>query len=346
MHVAMSPRDLALAAAVMFGFAGEVQAEARMTVHTVEKGDTLWGLSKRTGCSIEQLRRANSGKESLRIGARLQMPWCGATTPPKPKGTQAYVVRPGDTLSEIAKKQRTTLERIRKLNELGGRSMIVVGQTLTLPGAAPMKPVKVRVVKGQSVGKPHRGRLRNGVQLPRDPAYYRRRPSKAYGAQHAVDHTRAAILAVKHKVPGARRVAIGDLSSKRGGPISGHRSHQSGRDVDIGLYFKRDPSGYPKEFAHASSGRLDLAANWALIESLAAASAKAGGPEYIFLDYRVQSRLYKYALDKGVSKKKLARIFQYPHGRRKREGLVRHESNHADHVHVRYRCPASDAKCR
>ncbi|MEM6996823.1 MAG: penicillin-insensitive murein endopeptidase [Myxococcota bacterium] len=324
-------------------YAGPVQAAGKPAIHEVRKGDSLWALAKRHGCTVEQLRRQNRGRDLLRIGTRLVIPACGAK--PKAGGGTAssprYVVRKGDTVSEIAAAHRTTVAAIRTLNRLGRDSLIVVGQTLVLPGA------RARAVgTPRSVGKPHRGRLVHGVQLPRDPAYYRRRPSKAYGVQHTIDHTQAAIAAVRRAVPSARRVAIGDISARNGGALSGHRSHQSGRDVDIGLYFKRRPAGYPKQFVKASAGRIDLAANWALIDALAATVRKSGGAQYVFLDYGVQKKLYKYAQGKGVSKAKLGKIFQYPHGRRSRRGLVRHEPHHADHMHVRFRCAPKDAKCK
>jgi murein endopeptidase len=280
--------------------------------------------------------------------------------PPPPQAAETtvrakHVVTRGDTVARIAKRYGVTEQGIRTLNDLSERSTILVGQILLLPtrtslAAAPTPALspeaKIRVVLGQSVGRPDRGRLIGGVQLPHDAAIYRRHPAKAYGTQHAVDHTLAAIRAVKQKHPGVHRLAIGDLSHQRGGPINGHRSHQSGRDVDLGLYHKRPPSQYPNEFVRASVAKIDVAATWTLVESLAAAARKPGGPEYIFLDYGLQKELYEYARSQGVSKSRLAQIFQYPHGRRHREGLVRHEPNHGDHIHVRFSCPPKDAKCK
>ncbi len=319
-------------------------------VHTVEKGDTLWELSRRTGCTVEQLRRANPKADMLRPGDRLELPQCEAT-PSNRAGAAAkpggrHVVERGDTVAKIAKRYGVSVDAIRKLNALDESAMIIVGQELVLPGEAVPEPPKIRVVAGQSIGRPDRGRLIDGVQLPHETGIYRRHPEKSYGAQHAVDHMLAAIRAVRREHPRVHKLAIGDLSKEQGGPIRGHRSHQSGRDVDVGLYYKRVPAEYPKEFVKASQAKVDLAATWTLVEALAAAAKKPGGPQYIFLDYSLQRDLYEYARSKGVSKEKLGEIFQYPHGRGHRSGLVRHEPNHADHLHVRFSCPPKDKKCK
>ena len=66
----------------------------------------------------------------------------------------------------------------------------------------------------------------------------------------------------------------------------------------------------------------------------------------IFLDFDVQGILYHWAHDHGVSERRLERIFQYPHGRGSSEGIVRHEPNHDNHMHVRFKCPSDDTACR
>lgn len=47
--------------------------------------------------------------------------------------SRSYTVRKGDTLASIARKNGTTVDRIRALNNMGGRSNLSVGQTLMLP---------------------------------------------------------------------------------------------------------------------------------------------------------------------------------------------------------------------
>ena len=67
--------------------------------------------------------------------------------------------------------------------------------------------------------------------------------------------------------------------------------------------------------------------------------------QVIYLDYDVQGILYRWAKKKGISDKRLDRIFQYPHGRGHRGSILRHYRNHANHLHVRFRCASNDKLC-
>jgi murein endopeptidase len=192
---------------------------------------------------------------------------------------------------------------------------------------------------------PWNGRLSDGVQLPVGDGYHIRRPHRSWGCSHVVAHIARAIDAVRARFPAVHTLAIGDLSAKKGGAITDHRSHQSGRDVDIGLYYRAVPRGYPRSFVDATPANLDCAATWALLHAFARTADEPAGVAAIFLDYDVQGQLYTWALDHGVPADYLRRLFQYPHGEGAMTGLVRHEPNHADHLHVRFRCPPGDGRC-
>jgi LysM repeat protein len=257
---------------------------------------------------------------------------------------QRHTVVAGDSLWSIASRYSTTVAKLRTLNGLRG-DVIHPGQRLAVSGSS-AAPSSIRLVAGQSRGRPQRGSLVDGVQLPRSAQYYRRRPEWAYGAQHVVDHTLRAIAEVNRQHPSVHRLAIGDISSSTGGVLPGHGSHQSGRDIDLGLYFTSVPAGYPDEFVRAEAGRLHAAATWTLVHALYQASKTPGGPERIFLDYDVQGQLYKAARKAGLSHATLKKIFQYPDGRWAQERLVQHEPKHDDHLHVRFACPPKDEQCR
>ena len=196
------------------------------------------------------------------------------------------------------------------------------------------QPLRARAAKAWA--RPGAAACEEGVQLPHDSVYYRRSITNAYATQSTIDRLRRTLRRVKERHPSVHRISVGDLSSRHGGPLSGHRSHQSGRDVDLGLYFTRQPRDYPQRFVAASEARLALAPMWTLVSLLAADAGRPGGPQYVFLDYAIQKQLYRYARKRGVSKTKLRRIFQYPDGRHTKDRLVRHEAHHDDHFHIRY----------
>lgn len=312
--------------------------------YTVVAGDSLWEIAQAHGCRVADLRRANRlGEGPLLVGTRLTIPRCSGTSRRKAGATRReHEVKPGDTLSAIAARYRTTVAQLRAANGLSS-DVIHPGQRLRIETTP---EITIRVVAGQSKGRPQRGSLVRGVQLPHSPQYYRRRPEWAYGAQHVIDHTRRAIAEVNRRHPSVHRLAVGDISAPKGGVLPGHGSHQSGRDIDLGLYFRRVPEGYPEEFVKASAGTLDATATWALIQALYRASKTSAGPEKIFLDYDVQGRIYKAARKAGVARGTLSKIFQYPEGRWTRDRFVKHEPKHDDHLHVRFRCPPRDEGCR
>ena len=202
------------------------------------------------------------------------------------------------------------------------------------------------IARGQSVGAPWAGRLQHATALPPGDGYFLRRPGRAYGTQTTIELTERAIGETLDAFPDEHVLAIGDISAPSGGTITQHRSHQSGRDIDVGLFYRDKPAGYPASFVHADEDNLDCAATFKLLESFLATADDDGGVQMIFLDFDVQGILYDWALDHGVSERRLERIFQYPHGRGSSEGIVRHEPNHDNHMHVRFRCPAEDTGCR
>lgn len=329
--------SLVLAAPV---HAARPTAQAR---YTVVSGDSLWSIAHDHGCRVTDLRRANELSEGpLLAGTTLAIPSCKGEGKGTAPATRVHEVARGDTLSTIAARYGSTVSELRTINGLKD-DVIHPGQRLSIAGAAPELPV--RVVQGQSIGRPQRGRLADGVQLPHSAQYYRRRPEWAWGAQHVVDHTRRAIDEVNRRHPKVHRLAIGDISAPKGGMLPGHGSHQSGRDIDLGLYFTKVPAGYPGEFIPADAGTLDAEATWTLVQVFHRASKSPGGPDKVFLDYEVQGKLHAVARKAGVSRTTLSKIFQYPDGRWARDRFVQHVPKHDDHLHVRFACPPRDQKC-
>jgi LysM repeat protein len=321
-------------------------ARANTRTHVVEPGDTLWELAEDNGCTVEQLRAANdlTPEDPIVVGSTIDLSACPGAPRAKQQSASSstYVVVSGDSLAAIARRHGTTVADLRELNGIEG-SVIRIGQRLRVPGETKRT---VRLLTGQSRGRPSHGWLHQATQLPQSSHYFRRRVERTWAAAHVIDHTLNAVHEAHAAIPKLHRLAIGDLSDHDGGPISGHASHQSGRDIDIGLFYRRVPAGYPEEFIEANEDNFDATATWALLEPLVRTAGKAGGVEKVFLDYELQRSLYAAARADGWSKAKLVDVFQYPDGPYAKHGLVRHEPKHADHMHVRFACVADDDRCK
>lgn len=129
---------------------------------TVRPGDTLYGLSQRTGVSVARLRSLNGLKGNLiRPGQVLRLR--GATAAATSSGGLApYTVRRGDTLNAIARRAGVSVTALRAANGLTG-SLIRTGQKLRVPPrgtgasvrAAPPRPTtEVRVIHSYVAAKP------------------------------------------------------------------------------------------------------------------------------------------------------------------------------------------------
>jgi murein endopeptidase len=168
-----------------------------------------------------------------------------------------------------------------------------------------------------------------------------RTPARTYGTEETTRWIVAAFEAVDAKFKHTKVVRVHDISDRNGGRLRDHKSHQNGRDADIS-YYQDECSSSGCRFDGFRSSELDVARQWTLLEYW----LRNGQAEMIFVDYRLQARLYRYAKRRGVPKAQLDRWIQYPRGRYEPEGVIRHFPNHEDHLHVRFVCPYSDLKCR
>ena len=291
--------------------------------HVVQRGETLEHVAKVYGCTTEAVLRANHLKTTLvRAGTVVTVPsWAVAArarTRARPSRTAE------DDLDERAEKALAVID---------GTTIVKSSRSADAEADEPTGELGGPT---ESIGQPWNGRLRNGEALPRGEGYRIRRPQRAFGASHVVEHLQHAIAEVRALYPDVHTLAIGDISARGGGKIGDHHSHQSGLDVDVGFYFHRAPEGYPDTFV-AANADLDLEATWALVTSFARTADLPTGVQMIFLDYDVQARLYKFARQRGTRDAELEDIFQYPRGKDALVGIVRHWPRHADHLHVRFK---------
>ncbi len=111
------------------------------TTYTVGAGDSLWKIAKKTGTTVSELQKANrlTSNSRLSVGQKLIVPGRAPSVAPA-AGTGAgagYTVKPGDTLSNIARRAGSTTAELMRINHLRS-DYVRVGQEIQLPaGAAP-----------------------------------------------------------------------------------------------------------------------------------------------------------------------------------------------------------------
>jgi penicillin-insensitive murein endopeptidase len=213
-----------------------------------------------------------------------------------------------------------------------------------------------------SVGTHAGGALIRGVELPaagdgyRVPELWQRR-SRQFGTEEVVRWLTGAFREVNAQLPNSI-ATLGDISREGGGRSLEHKSHGSGRDVDI-FYYATDLNGQPylptRAMLHfASDGsakswsppvrdqkihdpipvvRFDARRNWALVKALL--SDPAVEVQWIF----VNRALGELMLREGPSSSddpalvaRAAALFHQPTD----------ASAHDDHMHIRVYCSPGD----
>lgn len=109
-------------------------AAGRQSTYRVRDGDSLWSIANDKGVTVEQLREANSLRNSvIRPGQDLKIPAAtanGAST--RQVASTVYKVRDGDSLWSIARDKGVTVEQLQEENSLSGE-VIRPGQDLMIP---------------------------------------------------------------------------------------------------------------------------------------------------------------------------------------------------------------------
>jgi LysM repeat protein len=131
------------------------------TIHVVQSGEVITNIAKRYGTTAKAILQANNMKDNtiIRPGQQLIIPLPVADIPtptptPMPSPTPVtYVVKSGDTLSDIAAKFNTTAAALMKVNGITDPTSIHAGARLVIvqPGAVPTDtPVPVKTYKVQA----------------------------------------------------------------------------------------------------------------------------------------------------------------------------------------------------
>ena len=205
-----------------------------------------------------------------------------------------------------------------------------------------------------SIGTADHGYLRDALALPdRGEGYERLRPADGarYGTATLVGAIERAARAVVGAFPGGYPLRVGDLSGRHGGEHPRHRSHRSGRDVDL-LFYVRDSGGMPvrndgwmrfDRFGLAPTARgahrFDEARNWHLVRSLL--MDEQARVKWLFCSNELKARLLRYAARTESSPEAVLRATWVLHQPSRGDA-------HDDHFHLRVGCSPAERQlgCR
>lgn len=110
----------------------EESVDVTESTYKVQKGDSLWSIAKKFGTTVDSLKKLNNlASNTLSIGQILII---SEQKTPSDIDEATYVVKKGDSLWVIANKYRTTVDEIKKLNNLSSNTLSI-GQVLKIPSA-------------------------------------------------------------------------------------------------------------------------------------------------------------------------------------------------------------------
>ena len=97
-----------------------------LTNYVVQSGDSLYKIAMKFNTTVDDIKRINGlTTDYLSVGQVLRIPTSNTTT-------FTYVVKNGDSLYKIAQTYNTTVDELKRLNNLTSNSL-VIGQQLVIP---------------------------------------------------------------------------------------------------------------------------------------------------------------------------------------------------------------------
>lgn len=109
--------------------------------YVVQKGDSLYSIANKLGTTVSELKKENNlTSNTLQIGEVLRIP----TKEIYEEEENVYIVQKGDTLYSIAMANNTTVDELKKVNNLTS-NILSTGQLLKIPSA--LLPESTYIVK-------------------------------------------------------------------------------------------------------------------------------------------------------------------------------------------------------
>ena len=109
----------------------------RSNIYIVKSGDSLYSIARKYNTTVDEIKRLNNlSSNVLSIGQVLKIPSSSesSNTSSNTGTTNTYVVKSGDSLYSIARKYNTTVDEIKKLNNLSS-NLLNIGQVLKIPSS-------------------------------------------------------------------------------------------------------------------------------------------------------------------------------------------------------------------
>lgn len=145
-------KNLSVCALIVLAAGIPLSAAQSVSTYTVEKGDTLYSISRKYGVSVAALKQENNIKNDniIFVGQKLSIPGNEAGKAAKTDDSQqntgkkddaapsarkydVYTVQRGDTFYNIAKVNDISVAKLKDLNSIDDESKLRVGQKLKIP---------------------------------------------------------------------------------------------------------------------------------------------------------------------------------------------------------------------
>jgi hypothetical protein len=192
-----------------------------------------------------------------------------------------------------------------------------------------------------SIGFPWRGGLRSGVNLDSNGDGHgcgwalSSKRVHTFGTRETVADVSDCLCRYRSQFADGPDISVGDLSRRGGGRLAGHRSHRSGRDIDLG-YITDPPQTEGFFNTRANSRNLDAEKQWWLLKCFLDKKSL----EYVFMNWGPISAVRKVV----ESRPEDAFYLRYfPGGE---EPVIMNDPSHRSHMHVRFQCARDDSECR
>lgn len=120
-------------------------------IHQVGEKETLYGISKRYGTTVEAILQQNPTADAgLEVGQILKVPY--VSSPKKVKNGEKHIVAEKETLFSVARLYGLTVDELKRLNNIS-ENTLSVGQALTVK----KENSSIEVVKTTAVTQPLKG---------------------------------------------------------------------------------------------------------------------------------------------------------------------------------------------